>query len=210
MGLGSAVRCFLKTRRVAFVRPGAVSCLVVVLSCIMALAQNDNEHAYSGPSPQLLCNTSSACGSVSTASIVDVKRANDGPAVMPRVSSAKGNRTFFAKTSTIVLRSTREDRGFVGDSGSSSLLGFHGATLGGAKRPASLGVRNAGWYSEGPCVSGVIPGMCGPGHRILLVWRHAPTIPDFQKRDGSADHNARKKFILARNLRRPSQRGNRP
>ena len=177
----------------------------------MALAQKDNEHAYSGRSPQSLCYTSNACGSISTASIVDVKRANDGRTVMPRVSSAKGNRTFFGKTgTTIVLTGTREDRGFVGDSGSSSLLGFHGATLGGAKGPGSLAIRNAGWYSEGPCLSGVIPGMCGPGHRILLVWRHAPTMPDFQKRDGSVGHNACKRFIFARNLRRPSQRGNRP
>ena len=120
----------------------------------MALAQNDNEHAYSGPSPQSLCDTSNACGSISTASIVGVKRANDGRTVMPRVSSANGNRRLFAKTgTTIVLTSTREDRGFVGDSGSSSLLGFHGATLGVAKRPDSLAIRNAGWYFEGPCIS---------------------------------------------------------
>jgi hypothetical protein len=140
---------------------------------------------------------------------LNVKRGNNGPSVMPGIPSAKRNGTFFAKTATtIVLMSTQKNSGFVGDPGSSS-FGFHDATVGGAKRPFSVAAKNVGWYSEGACISGVVPGLCGPGRPMLLLWRQSPARHDLRPRHSSADSYACQRFVFARNQRRPSHRGNR-
>jgi hypothetical protein len=203
------MRCCVKTPRFAFARHGGVPFFAVVLSCVIAHAQDDNKYACSGPNPQSPCNTSNPCGSSPATCIVNVKRGDNGPSVMPGIPSAKRNGTFFAKTdTTIVLMSTQKNSGFVGNPGSSSPFGFHDATVGGAKRPVSVAARNAGWYSEGACISGVVPGLCGPGRPMLLLWRQSSARHDSRPRHSSADPYACQRFAFARN-QRPSHRGNR-
>jgi hypothetical protein len=203
------MRCCVKTPRFPFARPGAVPFFAVVLSCVIAHAQDDNKYACSGPNPQSPCNTSNPCGSSPVTYIVNVKPGNNDPSVMPGIPSAKRNGTFFAKTATTsVLMSTQKNSGFVDDPGSSS-FGFHDATVGGAKRPVSVAARNAGWYSEGACISGVVPGLCGPGRPMLLLWRQSSARHDSRPRHSSADPYACQRFAFARNQRRPSQRRNR-
>src|ERR1700691_1712690 len=99
--------------RIAFVRPGAMTCLVLLLSCVAALAQND-KYACSEPNPQSLCNASNTCGSSSTPCTVNVKRDSYGASATPDIPGAKGNSTFCVKTgTTIVWESTQKNTGFV-------------------------------------------------------------------------------------------------
>jgi hypothetical protein len=180
----------MKIQRGALVCLGAMTCFVVLLNRAAAHAQND-KYACPQPNPQSLGNTSNTCGSNSAP--FTVKRDNDGASASSGIPDAKGNSTFFVKTgTTIVWMSTLKNRGFAVDSG-----------------------WNEGWYSEGLCISGAIPGTCGPGRQRLLLWRQIPTRRDSRHRLSPADHNAYQRFVFARNLsplpavKRSSPRGTR-
>jgi hypothetical protein len=151
--------------------PRVVTCLVLLMSCAMALAQTD-KYACTEPNPQSLCNASNTCGSSSSPCTVDVKRDSDGASSTPDIPGAKGNSTFCVKTgTTIVWESTQKNTGFVVDFGSSSPFGSDDAIIGGAKRPASVTAIKPGCYkySAGACISGEIQGMCGSGSAEAII-----------------------------------------
>jgi hypothetical protein len=151
--------------------PRVVTCLVLLMSCAMALAQTD-KYACTEPNPQSLCNASNTCGSSSSPCTVDVKRDSDGASSTPDIAGAKGNSTFCVKTgTTIVWESTQKNTGFVVDFGSSSPFGSDDAIIGGAKRPASVTAIKPGCYkySAGACISGEIQGMCGSGSAEAII-----------------------------------------
>ncbi len=161
----------MKNQKSIFAGPRAVTCFVFLLSCAMALAQND-KYACTEPNPQSLCNAGNTCGSSSSPCTVDVKRDNYGASATPGITGAKGNSTFCVKTgTTIVWDSTQKNTGFVIDFGSSSPFGSDDAIMGGAKHPISVTAGKAGCYkySAGACVSGEIQGMCGSGAAEVII-----------------------------------------
>jgi hypothetical protein len=161
----------MKTQQGSFVRSGAMTCLVILLSCIAALAQND-KYACSEPNPQSLCNAGNTCGSPSTPCDVDVKRDNYGASATPGIANAKGNSTFCVKTgTTVVWKTTQKNTGFVVDFGSSSPFGSEDAIIGGAQRPITVTATKAGCYkfSAGACISGEIQGMCGSSTAEAII-----------------------------------------
>ena len=152
-------------------RHRVLTCIVLLMSCAMALAQTD-KYACSEPNPQSLCNPSNTCGSSSGPCTVDVKRDGDGASATPDLAGAKGNSTFCVKTgTTIVWESTQKNTGFVVDFGPSSPFGSEDAIIGGAKRPASVTAMKPGCYkySAGACISGEIQGMCGDGSAEAII-----------------------------------------
>ena len=161
----------METQKSIFALPGTMTCFVLLVSCAMALAQND-KYACTEPNPQSLCNTGNTCGSSSTPCTVDVKRDNYGASATPAIPGAKGNSTFCVKTgTTIVWDSTQKNTGFVIDFGSSSPFGSDDAIIGGAKHPVSVTAMKAGCYkfSAGACISGEIQGMCGSGTAEAII-----------------------------------------
>ena len=102
----------MKTQQTSLVRTGPVTCLLLLLSCAAALAQND-KYACSEPNPQSLCNAGNTCGSSSSPCIVDVKRSDYGASATPSIADAKANSTFCVKSgTTIVWKSTQKNTGF--------------------------------------------------------------------------------------------------
>jgi hypothetical protein len=161
----------MRTQRFAFFGPGAMTCFVVLLSCVAAQAQND-KYACSEPTPQSLCNPGNTCGSSSAPCTVDVKRDDYGASATPDIPEAKGNSTFCVKTgTTIVWKSTQKNTGFVVDFGSSSPFGSDDAIIGGGARPVSVTAVKAGCYkySAGACISGSIQGMCGSATAEAII-----------------------------------------
>src|SRR5277367_6648137 len=109
----------MKTQQTFFIRTGHVTCLLLLLSSVAALAQND-KYACSEPTPQSLCNESNTCGSSSTPCNVNVKRDDYGASATPDIPNAKGNSTFCVKTgTTIIWKSSQKNTGFVVDFGPS-------------------------------------------------------------------------------------------
>ena len=161
----------MKIQRSAFARPGAVTCVVLLVNCVMALAQKD-KYACSEADPQSLCNTSNTCGSSSTPCTVDVKRNDYGASATPDIPNAKGNSTFCVKAGTTILwKSTQKKTGFVLDFGSSSPFGSDDAIMGGAARPVSVTATKAGCYkySASACISGAVQGMCASGAAEFII-----------------------------------------
>jgi hypothetical protein len=161
----------METQKSIFALPGTMTCFVLLVSCAMALAQND-KYACTEPNPQSLCNTGNTCGSSSTPCTVDVKRDDYGASATPGIPGAKGNSTFCVKTgTTIVWDSTQKNTGFVIDFGSSSPFGSDDAIIGGAKHAVSVTAMKAGCYkySAGACISGEIQGMCGSGTAEAII-----------------------------------------
>lgn len=153
----------METQKRIFTLPRVMTCVVLLVSCAMALAQND-KYACTEPDPQSLCNAGNTCGSDSTPCTVDVKRDDYGASATPAIPGAKGNITFCVKTgTTIVWSSTQKNTGFVVDFESSSPFSPDDAIVGGAKHPVSVTATKAGCYkySAGACISGEIQGMCG-------------------------------------------------
>jgi hypothetical protein len=161
----------MKIQRSAFIRPGAMTCFAMLLTCAMAHAGSD-KYACSEPNPQSLCNAGNTCGSSSNPCTVDVKRDNYGASATPNLPGAKGNGTFCVNTgTTIIWKTTQKNTGFVVDFGSSAPFGSDDAIIGGAKRPVSVTARKAGCYkySAGACISGAIQGMCGSGEAEAII-----------------------------------------
>jgi plastocyanin len=161
----------MKTERFTFARPGGITCVIVLMSCAMALAQND-KYACAEPNPQSICNAGNTCGSASSPCTVDVKRDDYGASATPAITGAKGNSTFCVKTgTTIIWESTQKNTGFVVDFGSQSPFGSDDAIIGGAKKPVSVTAMKAGCYkySAGACISGEIQGMCGSGAAEAII-----------------------------------------
>jgi plastocyanin len=166
----------MKTQQRVIVHPGAMTCLVLVLSCVPAVAQND-KYACSEPDPKSLCNASNTCGSSSNPCNVDVKRDNYGASATPDIPNAKGNSTFCVKAgTTIVWKSSQKNTGFVVDFGPSSPFGSDDSIMGGAQRPVSVTATKAGCYkySAGACISGEIQGMCGSSTAEAIILAAAP------------------------------------
>jgi hypothetical protein len=152
-------------------RPAVITCLILLMSCAMALAQND-KYACAEPNPQSICNAGNTCGSASSPCTVDVKRDNYGASATPAIPGAKGNSTFCVKTgTTIIWESTQKNTGFVLDFGSASPFGSDDAIIGGAQKPVSVTAGKAGCYkySAGACISGEIQGMCGSASAEAIV-----------------------------------------
>ena len=152
-------------------RPRVLTCIVLLMSCAMALAQT-GKYACTEPNPQSLCNTSNTCGSSSSPCTVDVKRDSDGASATPDITGAKGNSTFCVKSgTTIVWETTQKNTGFVVDFGSPSPFGSEDAIIGGAKRSVSVTAMKPGCYkySAGACISGEIQGMCGDGSAEAII-----------------------------------------
>jgi hypothetical protein len=123
----------MESRRATFIHPGLVACLGLLLSCIVARAQN-NKYACSESNPQSLCNASNTCGSFFKPCSVDVKRGDYGSSSTPDIPNAKGNGTFCVNTgTTIVWKSTQKNTGFVVDFGPSSPFGSEDVIIGGGK-----------------------------------------------------------------------------
>ena len=123
----------MKAQKRVVTRPRVLTCIVLLMSGAMALAQTD-KYACKEPNPQSLCNTSNTCGSTSSPCTVDVKRDSDGASATPDITGAKGNSTFCVKTgTTIVWQTTQKNTGFVVDFGSPSPFGSEDAIIGGAK-----------------------------------------------------------------------------
>jgi hypothetical protein len=163
----------MKIQQGSLVRPGALTCFIVLLTCAMAHA-GSAKYACSEPDPQSLCNAGNTCGSSSTPCIVDVKRDNVGASATPNLPGAKGNSTFCVNTgTTIVWKTTQKNTGFVVDFGSPSPFGSDDAIIGGAKRSVSVTAQKAGCYkySAGACISGAIQGMCGSGTAEAIILR---------------------------------------
>jgi hypothetical protein len=161
----------METRICSSARPAVITCLILVMSCAMALAQND-KYACSEPNPQLVCNTGNTCGSASSPCTVDVKRDNNGASATPAIPGAKGNSTFCVKTgTTIIWESTQKNTGFVVDFGSASPFGSDDAIIGGAQKPVSVTAMKAGCYkySAGACISGEVQGMCGSAAAEAII-----------------------------------------
>jgi plastocyanin len=153
----------MRTQRSWFIRMGPVTCLLLLVSCVAALAQNE-KYACSEPNPQSLCNPGNTCGSSSNPCIVDVTRSDYGASATPSIAGSKANSTFCVKSgTTIVWKSTQKNTGFVVDFGSPAAFGSDDAIMGGATRPISVTAQKAGCYkySAGACISGEIQGMCG-------------------------------------------------
>jgi hypothetical protein len=167
----TAYEVFMKIRRFTFTRPAAIPCLIVLLSCAMALAQN-GKYACTEPNPQSICNAGNTCGSASSPCRVDVKRDVYGASATPSITGAKANSTFCVKTgTTITWESTQKNTGFVVDFGSPSPFGSDDAIIGGAMKPVSVTAMKAGCYkySAGACISGEIQGMCGSGAAEAII-----------------------------------------
>lgn len=161
----------MKAQKRVVTRPRVLTCIVLLMSGAMALAQTD-KYACKEPNPQSLCNTSNTCGSTSSPCTVDVKRDSDGASATPDITGAKGNSTFCVKTgTTIVWQTTQKNTGFVVDFGSPSPFGSEDAIIGGAKRPVSVTAMKPGCYkySAGACISGEIQGMCGDGSAEAII-----------------------------------------
>jgi hypothetical protein len=161
----------MKTQRYTFARPAAVTYFILLMSCAMALAQND-KYACSEPNPQSVCNDGNTCGSPSSPCTVDVKRDDYGASATPGIAGAKGNSTFCVRTgTTIIWESTQKNTGFVVDFGSPSPFGSDDAIIGGAQKPVSVTAIKAGCYkySAGACISGEIQGMCGSGAAEAII-----------------------------------------
>ena len=127
----------MRTHQNFFIRTGPVTCLLLLVSCVAALAQND-KYACSEPDPQSLCNPGNTCGSSSSPCIVDVKRSDYGASATPSIAKAKANSTFCVKTgTTIVWKSTQKNTGFIIDFGWPAAFGSDDAIMGGATRPIS-------------------------------------------------------------------------
>src|ERR1035438_8055980 len=138
------MRCCMKTQKTFYVRTGPLTCLLLLVSCVAALAQSD-KYACSEPDPQSLCNAGNTCGSSSSPCTVDVKRSDYGASSTPDIPGAKANSTFCVKIgTTIVWKSTQKNTGFVVDFGSSAPFGSDDAIMGGAKRPISVTATKAG------------------------------------------------------------------
>jgi plastocyanin len=153
----------MESQRATFIHPGLMACLGLLLSCIVAHAQ-DNKYACSEHDPQSLCNASNTCGSFFKPCTVDVKRDDYGSSATPDIPNAKGNSTFCVNTgTTIVWKSTQKNMGFVVDFGPSSPFGSQDAIVGGARHSVSVTAMEPGCYkySAGACISGALPGMCG-------------------------------------------------
>jgi plastocyanin len=161
----------METQIVSSARPAVITCLILVMSCAMALAQND-KYACAEPNPQSICNAGNTCGSASSPCTVDVKRADYGASATPAIPGAKGNTTFCVKTgTTIIWESTQKNTGFVVDFGSASPFGSDDAIIGGAQKPVSVTAVKAGCYkySAGACISGEIQGMCGSSAAEAII-----------------------------------------
>jgi hypothetical protein len=161
----------MRTQQSFFFRTGPVTCLLLLLSCVAALAQND-KYACSESNPQSLCNPGNTCGSSSSPCIVDVKRSDYGASATPSIADAKANSTFCVKTgTTIVWKSTQKNTGFVVDFGSAAAFGSDDAIMGGATRPISVTAKKVGCYkySAGACISGEIQGMCGSSTAEAII-----------------------------------------
>jgi hypothetical protein len=161
----------MKTQKSLFVGTGSMTCLLLLVSCVAALAQND-KYACSEPDPQSLCNPGNTCGSSTSPCTVDVRRTDSGASATPSIANAKANSTFCVKTgTTIVWKSTQKNTGFVVDFGSSAAFGSDDAIMGGATRPVSVTAMKAGCYkySAGACISGEIQGMCGSSTAEAII-----------------------------------------
>jgi hypothetical protein len=161
----------METQIVSSARPAVITCLILVMSCAMALAQND-KYACAEPNPQSICNAGNTCGSASSPCKVDVKRDDYGASATPAIPGAKGNSTFCVKTgTTIIWESTQKNTGFVVDFGSASPFGSDDAIIGGAQKPVSVTAGKAGCYkySAGACISGEIQGMCGSSAAEAII-----------------------------------------
>jgi hypothetical protein len=161
----------METQIVSSARPAVITCLILVMSCAMALAQND-KYACAEPNPQSICNAGNTCGSASSPCKVDVKRDDYGASATPAIPGAKGNSTFCVKTgTTIIWESTQKNTGFVVDFGSASPFGSDDAIIGGAQKPVSVTAGRAGCYkySAGACISGEIQGMCGSSAAEAII-----------------------------------------
>jgi plastocyanin len=161
----------MESQRATSIHPGLMACLVLVLSCIPAHAQN-NKYSCSEPNPQSLCTGSNTCGSFFKPCTVDVKRDDDGSSATPDIPNAKGNSTFCVNTgTTIVWKSTQKNTGFVVDFGPSSPFGSDDAIVGGAKHSVSVTAMEPGCYkySAGACISGAMQGMCASGTAEAII-----------------------------------------
>ena len=161
----------MKIQQGSFVRPGAFTCFIVLLTCAMAHAAND-KYACSEPDPQSLCNAGNTCGSSSSPCIVDVKRDTTGASATTNLPGAKGNGTFCVNTgTTIIWKTTQKNTGFVVDFGTPSPFGSDDAIVGGAKRSVTVTAQKPGCYkfSAGACISGSIYGMCGSGTAEAII-----------------------------------------
>jgi hypothetical protein len=161
----------METQIVSSARPAVITCLILVMSCAMALAQND-KYVCAEPNPQSICNAGNTCGSASSPCKVDVKRDDYGASATPAIPGAKGNSTFCVKTgTTIIWESTQKNTGFVVDFGSASPFGSDDAIIGGAQKPVSVTAGKAGCYkySAGACISGEIQGMCGSSAAEAII-----------------------------------------
>jgi|HubBroStandDraft_1064217.scaffolds.fasta_scaffold155420_2 hypothetical protein len=136
----------MRTEQSFFIRTGPVTCLLLLASCVAALAQNDKngKYACSEPNPQSVCNAGNTCGSSSSPCIVDVKRSDYGASATPSIADAKADSTFCVKSgTTIVWKSTQKNTGFVVDFGSPAAFGSDDAIMGGATRPISVTAQKA-------------------------------------------------------------------
>jgi hypothetical protein len=161
----------MRTQMIIRVLPTASTCLILLVSSVMALAQSD-KYACTEPNPQSKCNASNTCGSASSPCTVDVKRDDNGASATPSIIGAKGNSTFCVKTgTTIIWDSTQKNTGFVVDFGSASPFGSDDAIIGGAQKPVSVKAMKSGCYkySAGACISGEIQGMCGSGAAEAII-----------------------------------------
>ena len=160
-----------RIRRVAFIPSGVLTCVFMLLICVVAHARND-KYVCGEPTPQSLCNPDNTCGTSSSPCTVDVKRDNAGASATPSIPGAKGNSTFCVKAgTTIIWKTTQKNTGFVVDFGSPSPFGSEDAIVGGAKRPVSVTALKAGCYkySAGACISGAIQGMCGSAAAEAII-----------------------------------------
>ena len=98
----------MRTQRSRFIRMGPVTCLLLLVSCVAALAQNE-KYACSEPNPQSLCNPGNTCGSSSNPCIVDVKRSDYGASATPNIADAKANSTFCVKSGTTIVFATHDE-----------------------------------------------------------------------------------------------------
>ena len=92
----------MKAPKCIITRPRVLTCIVLLMSCAMALAQTD-KYACTEPNPESLCNTGNTCGSSSSPCTVDVKRDSYGASATPDMAGAKGNSTFRVKTGTTIV-----------------------------------------------------------------------------------------------------------
>jgi len=145
---------------------------IVLLSCVLALAQKKSKYVCDEEKPESMCNAANTCGSASSPCTIDITRSANFANVKPGIPNAKNNQFFCVKAgTTVVWMSSNKNNGFMVSFGTDSPFDPDDPIRGGGAKQVTTKASNPGCYKYdvGAFRSGTVYGMSGGNKSELVI-----------------------------------------